>query len=54
MSKATFKIGDVVRRKSGGPKMTVEGVSKDDVAVVYFVGLELRRHGIAIADLELA
>jgi hypothetical protein len=46
-----IKIGDIVRLKSGGPEMTVEGVGELDVAVVYFVDHELHRHSVAIADL---
>ena len=32
-----IKLGDVVRLKSGGPKMTVVHIAEDEVAVAYSV-----------------
>lgn len=31
-----FKIGDVVQLKSGGPEMTIDGISEDTVHCVWF------------------
>jgi len=47
MSESGFKIGDVVRLKSGGPKMTVEEVddSADTVHCKWFVGGEKLKYG---------
>jgi uncharacterized protein YodC (DUF2158 family) len=46
-----FKIGDVVQLKSGGPKMTIEGIgkpalggSKEQARCVWFEGTK-RQHG---------
>jgi uncharacterized protein YodC (DUF2158 family) len=50
MADRTFKIGDVVRLKSGGPLMTVDELTtqgtsgQPTVSVVWFEGSE-QRHG---------
>ncbi len=33
-----FKIGDVVRLKSGGPKMVVQAINSNTVSCQYFTG----------------
>ena len=44
-----FKLGDIVKLKSGGPSMTVEesdpteNKTKDSLSVVFFAGNDLRR-----------
>ena len=58
-----MKAGDVVRLKSGGPKMTVERIRKQHVdpkapgklyaACVFFEGSELKREEVAAELLEL-
>ena len=45
-----FKLGDVVQLKSGGPKMTVTSVGKDDkgndvIWTVWFDSAEKESHG---------
>jgi uncharacterized protein YodC (DUF2158 family) len=42
---AKFAVGDVVRLKSGGPKMTVNLVEDDVVSCVWFVDTEELLHG---------
>lgn len=37
MEERGFKVGDVVELKSGGPDMTVEDITDDGVACVWFV-----------------
>ncbi len=50
MANRTFKVGDVVRLKSGGPWMTVDELTtqavggEPSVSVVWFEGSE-QRHG---------
>jgi len=36
MEKTIFKVGDVVRLKSGGPAMTVSELDKETVTVSWF------------------
>lgn len=38
-----FEIGDVVRLKSGGPKMTVETVRRQYVTATYMYGGEVKQ-----------
>lgn len=38
-----FKVGDVVRLKSGGSRMTIEKVDGDDVLCVWFEGAKVER-----------
>ena len=35
MSGNVFKVGDIVRLKSGGPKMTVYEIADDDEDMIY-------------------
>ena len=37
-----FRVGDVVRLKSGGPKMTVSNAVRPEVTVYWFDGGEIR------------
>lgn len=39
---ASFSIGDVVRLRSGGPQMTVHGVSAEAVSGTWFKGLTVQ------------
>ena len=43
MENNIYVAGDVVYLKSGGPRMTVEGLSAQDVLVSYFDGSKLKR-----------
>ncbi len=47
-----FKIGDLVKLKSDGPKMTVEGVGDDSIMCVWFDNKKLLRAAFAEATLE--
>ncbi len=38
-----FKVGDVVRLKSGGSRMTIEKVDGDYVSCVWFEGAKMER-----------
>lgn len=49
----TFKIGDTVRLKSGGPVMTYEGEGAYSGAICsWFDGGKLMRQGFTLATLE--
>ncbi len=37
-----FKVGDVVRLKSGGPLMTIESIKDEDLNCIWFVNNEVR------------
>lgn len=56
----TFRPGDVVRLKSGGPKMTVENAGEDAmtgqpfVTCVWFEKTAAKRHQFSPDALELA
>lgn len=60
MSDHSFKAGDKVRLKSGGPAMTVEQVGNDSMTndpmvwCVWFVGTKLEKETFAPATLEIA
>ncbi len=39
-----FSLGDIVKLRSGGPKMTVDNIDREcESGVVWFCGLELKR-----------
>lgn len=49
-----FKLGDVVRLKSGGPTMTVTSIDRDgDVGVIWFLNGEIRSASILANCLDL-
>ena len=57
----TFKEGDVVRLKSGGPKMTIQGIgkygiaaTKDNALCVWFDGSKAMEKVYELAVLEHA
>ena len=57
MEEVKFSTGDVVRLKSGGPRMTVSGISHGQDGVLtceFFVGNELRQHAFDEPMLALA
>ena len=35
-----LKVGDIVQLKSGGPKMTIQGINKESVECSWFVNKE--------------
>lgn len=47
-----FRVGDLVRLKSSGPAMTVEGTDADAVHVAWFVGDELHRETMRNENVE--
>ena len=47
-----FKVGDVVRLKSGGVRMTVELIDGDAVLCVWFDKNDLKRGGFPSETLE--
>ncbi len=49
-----LEVGDVVRLKSGGPDMTVEGVGEQDVDCVWFQGNNVLRNTFGAALLQKA
>lgn len=49
-----FKIGDVIRLKSGGPKMTVNDQGGDLLVASWFVGSDLESHFFPLDTVELA
>ncbi|HEX8012455.1 MAG TPA: DUF2158 domain-containing protein [Casimicrobiaceae bacterium] len=57
---ASFKPGDIVKLKSGGPKMTVEGPyrghssNEEQVRCIWFEGSERKTDVFAVATLEAA
>ena len=54
----TLKVGDVVKLKSGGPKMTVieigTGPSAGTIWCKWFVGYEPRQNSFDAATIEIA
>jgi uncharacterized protein YodC (DUF2158 family) len=55
MADTSFKVGDLVRLKSGGPTMTVDDTDKfGDIECVWFAGKKLERDRFAPGTLELA
>ncbi len=51
---AEFKPGDVVKVKSGGPAMTVERITSNQVVCQWFVGADLKGGVFAPEALEPA
>ena len=58
MAESRFKVGDIVRLKSGGPEMTVQIVTEDDESSGYhcqwFAGKKLESGYFPEANLEPA
>jgi uncharacterized protein YodC (DUF2158 family) len=50
----TFKAGDVVVLKSGGPKMTIEYVGTDRADCRWFVGEEVKQGTFHLEALKIA
>jgi uncharacterized protein YodC (DUF2158 family) len=48
----TFKVGDEVKLKSGGPAMTVEEVNEGDILCVWFDGKKADRQIFQSATLK--
>lgn len=48
-----FQVGDVVRLKAGGPKMTVEAVEGQNVDCVWFDGVKVFRDTFPARALEV-
>lgn len=48
---ATFKVGDVVKLKSGGSRMTVSVIDGTDVTCVWFEGAKTERDTFPAATL---
>ena len=42
MATEEIKVGDIVKVKSGGPKMTVESITNDTIFCKWFVKKEVR------------
>lgn len=49
-----FKVGDIVKLKSGGPALTVEEIRGDTVLVFWFDKLKLKKTDFKAAMLEAA
>jgi uncharacterized protein YodC (DUF2158 family) len=52
MTDDTFKPGDTVKLKSGGPLMTVNGVDGEDVICVWFEGKDINERAFKSATLK--
>ena len=47
-----FKLGDVVQLKSGGPSMTVEAISGNDVVCIWFDKMKAHRKSFPAIAVE--
>ena len=52
MTDDTFKPGDTVKLKSGGPLMTVNDVDGNDVICVWFEGKDINERAFKSATLK--
>lgn len=52
---SAWNVGDIVRLKSGGPRMTVEDTGMvNTVVCVWFVGTKVERNSFPVSALERA
>jgi uncharacterized protein YodC (DUF2158 family) len=49
-----FKAGDIVRLKSGGPKMTIDTIDNSFATCVWFEGTERKQDVFSLASIEIA
>lgn len=52
MEKKSFKVGDVVMVKAGGPTMTLEEITTKNFICVWFEGNDLYRDGFSKGSLK--
>jgi uncharacterized protein YodC (DUF2158 family) len=52
-AKSQFSVGAQVQLKTGGPKLSIRSVGKDEITVEWFEGDKLRKHSFLPAQLQL-